>query len=169
MIYIGIDPGVDGAIAIFDPVVTDTLQISDMPTYEVTKNRKTRREVNVQEVVNILTPQALSPKRKLIIELSGARPKDGSIQAHRTGVNWGVLYGVIVALKIQHAIVSPQMWKKAMKATSDKDLSRRLACERFPGFTNQFSRKKDHGRAEAALIAAYAYALDRGAIAPALE
>ena len=160
MIYIGIDPGVDGAIAIFNEPA-DALTIHDMPTVTITKNRKERREVNVQEVANILRPFIIS-KKKLVLELSGARPEDGSIQAHRTGVNWGVVYGVVVALNVPHIIVSPQAWKKAMKATSDKDLSRRRACEEWPDFTNQFSRKKDHGRAEAALMARYAYSLDRG-------
>lgn len=166
MIYIGIDPGLDGAIAIFNEPA-DTLIVHDMPTYEVTKNGKKRREVNAQEVANILRcGDVRQIKRKLIIELSGARPGDGAIQAHRTGVNWGVVYGVVVALNISHSVVSPQAWKKAMKATADKDLSRRRACEEWPDYTNQFSRKKDHGRAEAALMAKYAYRLMLGAFIP---
>jgi len=167
MIYIGIDPGVDGAIAWFNDD-TGHLTVHDMPTLTITKNRKQRREVSAQEVANILRPLVIS-KKKLILEMSGARPGDGAIQAHRTGVNWGVVYGVVVALNIPHANVSPQAWKKAMKATADKDLSRRRACEEFPDYTNQFSRKKDDGRAEAALMAKYAYSLDRGFAAPEIS
>lgn len=162
MIYIGIDPGLDGAIAAFNEE-RDSLAVFDMPTLTITKNNKQRREVNAQEVANILRfDDVRQLKLKAIIELSGARPGDGAIQAHRTGVNWGVVYGVVVALNIPHAIVSPQAWKKAMKTTADKDLSRRRACEEFPDYTNQFSRKKDHGRAEAALMAKYVYSLGRG-------
>jgi crossover junction endodeoxyribonuclease RuvC len=39
--------------------------------------------------------------------------------------------------------------------SSDKDTSRQLAMQRFPDYAEKFVRKKDDGRAEAALIALY--------------
>ena len=50
-------------------------------------------------------------------------------------------------------IVSPQRWKKAMGVSQDKDSSLTLARELWPNAP--LTRKKDHGRAEALLIAEY--------------
>jgi crossover junction endodeoxyribonuclease RuvC len=52
-------------------------------------------------------------------------------------------------------MVSPAQWKRAMHLTSDKEQSRARALETFPVCAHHFARKKDHGRAEAALIALY--------------
>jgi len=45
VIYIGIDPGLNGAIAYFD-VEKGILSISDMPTLEVKRNSKVKKEVS---------------------------------------------------------------------------------------------------------------------------
>ena len=50
-------------------------------------------------------------------------------------------------------IVSPQRWKKSMGVTQDKMKSLNLARELWPNAP--LSRMKDHGRAEALLIAEY--------------
>jgi crossover junction endodeoxyribonuclease RuvC len=41
--------------------------------------------------------------------------------------------------------------------TSDKDAARGVAIQRFPAMAGAFARKKDDGRAEAALIALYGW------------
>jgi crossover junction endodeoxyribonuclease RuvC len=51
--------------------------------------------------------------------------------------------------------VSPAVWKKHFKLPADKEASRALALPLFPATAEHFARKKDHGRAEAALIARY--------------
>lgn len=50
-------------------------------------------------------------------------------------------------------IVSPQRWKKAMGVNQDKLKSLTVARELWPNAP--LSRMKDHGRAEALLIAEY--------------
>ncbi|OMP07387.1 hypothetical protein COLO4_07383 [Corchorus olitorius] len=55
-------------------------------------------------------------------------------------------------------LVSSPLWKKEFELTgagSTKDDSRRIASTLFPSLSDQLKRKKDHGRAEALLIAAY--------------
>jgi crossover junction endodeoxyribonuclease RuvC len=51
--------------------------------------------------------------------------------------------------------VTPAKWKKHFGLNRDKGVSRSKATERFPEYANLFSRVKDDGRAEAALIALY--------------
>ena len=49
--------------------------------------------------------------------------------------------------------VIPRVWKGYFGLSSDKEQSRLKAIALFPDCANLFSRKKDEGRAEAALIA----------------
>ncbi len=55
--------------------------------------------------------------------------------------------------------IPPVTWKRAigLKSGDGKDTSRALATQRFPRHSALFARKKDEGRAEAALIAWYAF------------
>jgi hypothetical protein len=51
--------------------------------------------------------------------------------------------------------VDPSAWKKTMHLSTDKNASRALASQYFPDAADQWSRVRDDGRAEAALIAYY--------------
>lgn len=52
--------------------------------------------------------------------------------------------------------VTPGEWKRHHRLIGkDKDAARALALDRWPGRGDLFTRKKDHGRADAALIAAW--------------
>ena len=55
--------------------------------------------------------------------------------------------------------MTPGTWKKAMKVAGGregKEQCRALALQLFPACAASFARKKDQGRAEAALLALYA-------------
>ena len=64
-----------------------------------------------------------------------------------------VILGVCSALRIPVSLVTPSKWKRDMGLTADKDQARARAAQLWPGAAKQFARKKDDGRAEAALIA----------------
>jgi hypothetical protein len=53
--------------------------------------------------------------------------------------------------------VPPATWKKHFGLSTDKDASRAYASSVFPDQSNLWARKKDDGRAEAALIAYYGW------------
>jgi crossover junction endodeoxyribonuclease RuvC len=52
-------------------------------------------------------------------------------------------------------LVEPAKWKKHFRLPRDKEASRQMALRLFPAAHALLSRKKDHGRSEAALLAAY--------------
>jgi crossover junction endodeoxyribonuclease RuvC len=52
-----------------------------------------------------------------------------------------------------------------MRVTADKDTARTRAIELWPSHAQLFARKKDHGRAEAALIARWLYEQSRVTVA----
>lgn len=75
----------------------------------------------------------------------------------RFGYAAGQIVGVIDALSIPVIWVSPSVWKRSFMLGKDKEFSRVKAIEAFPDMRALFARKKDHGRAEAALIALWGY------------
>jgi crossover junction endodeoxyribonuclease RuvC len=99
------------------------------------------------------------PKRLLVvIEKVGAMPKQGVASVFTFGYGFGVWIGALAALEIPYQLVTPQAWKKLLMAgePKEKDASRVVARRMWPSQTEEsLSRKKDHGRADAALLAEY--------------
>jgi crossover junction endodeoxyribonuclease RuvC len=89
------------------------------------------------------------------IEHVAARPGQGVSSMFRFGQAVGVIAGVAAALGTPIEWISPARWKKAAGLGSDKELSRLRAIDAWPQQARLFSRRKDHNRAEAALIAAW--------------
>ena len=82
-------------------------------------------------------------------------PKQGVASSFTFGRTLGVAETAAAALGAPVLYLPPATWKKAMGLTSDKEASRALATSLFPLDAAQWSRKKDDGRAEAALLAHY--------------
>jgi crossover junction endodeoxyribonuclease RuvC len=89
-----------------------------------------------------------------VIELVHAMPKQGVSSVWNFGVAFGMARGVISGAFIPTHLVSPTKWKKHFGLDSDKEKARALAISKWPECAH-FNRKKDHGRAEAALLALY--------------
>lgn len=149
MLHAGIDPGLDGAIALIGDGV---LSIHDMPTFAVTTNGKLRRQLDLSALANIFRAQ---PIAGACIEEPSSMPKDGVIQAFKFGFNCGVPQAMAAAFQIPVRLVRPNAWKAAFGLTGDKDMSRKRASEIMPKFAHLWPLKKHDGRAEAALLALY--------------
>lgn len=146
---IGIDPGLSGAIAyLYD----DIIATYDMPTFEVIKAKKKRREVDTVQLAEIISE--MNPEQ-VILEQVGAMPGQGVTSMFNFGRSYGAVEGVVGALQIPLTRVTPQRWKSALRLSKDKGESRRRATELFPQYADQWKRVKDDGRAEAALLAWY--------------
>ena len=89
-----------------------------------------------------------------VVEIVHAMPKQGVSSSFNFGVSYGIALGIVGALKIPSFHVSPGKWKKYFGLSADKEEARKLAIDKWPGCLH-FRHKKDHGRAEAALIALY--------------
>ena len=68
----------------------------------------------------------------------------------------GIVEGVLAGLSVSFELIPPATWIKSMRTFGGKDGSRQRAQELFPDYAHLFARKKDDGRAEAALLACYA-------------
>jgi crossover junction endodeoxyribonuclease RuvC len=146
MIHIGIDPGLrTGAAAAIDHN-GKVLGCVDIPA-----------DGNKIDVISLNTLLwQMIPKGDdfcITIEEVGVMPGQGISSSGRFMRAAGAIetVGILMAKKV--LMVRPQAWKKALGVTSDKETSLALARELFPAAS--LARKKDHGRAEALLIAEY--------------
>jgi crossover junction endodeoxyribonuclease RuvC len=73
----------------------------------------------------------------------------------RFGETYGATQMAVAAHAMPIHYVTPAKWKGHFKLSRDKGVSRSVAIQRFPKNAADFSRVKDDGRAEAALIALY--------------
>lgn len=150
MIHLGIDPGLTGAVAVIE--ADGEVSFFDTPIYK--DGTKTR--IDEARCADLIRGQARATSL-VTIEKVNAMPKQGVTSMFSFGYGFGVWMGIIAALQIPHQLVTPQAWKKVMFAgyTSDTD-SRVVARRLWPLYTEEtLSRKKDHGRADASLIAEF--------------
>lgn len=154
MIQIGIDPGQTGAIAICDDGVI--VDVHDMPV--MARAHGSGQEVNTVELAEMLAEVKRFAEVPICakIEAVSAMPGQGGSSMFRFGESFGAVKGVVSALGIPYQLITPQRWKKHYGLIGkEKDASRTLAITRFTEIGKKLSRKKDHGRADAVLIAAY--------------
>ena len=146
---VGIDPGAKGALAFFDPVA-GTLDIVDMPTVEVKRGAKSKVEISPQMLAALIGARYPSAA---VLEKVGAMPGQGTASMFQFGRGVGMIEGVLSALHIPIIYITPQGWQKAVGMRGGKDGGRARAAEIFPAYAATFSRVKDDGRADAALMA----------------
>ncbi len=142
MTHLGIDPGITGGIAFVFP--DGNLFVYDIPV--------AGWEVDVDTLAGIFRTHG--PIEMATIERAQAMPKQGVSSTFKYGVAYGSLRAAVTMSRIPYQLVSPRIWKHYYGLDSDKERARALAIRLWPG-RDLFSRKKDHGRAEAALIALY--------------
>lgn len=142
MIYMGIDPGKKGAMAIVDG---ENVRIVPFDKDEY-----------MHQIAE--TAAAADPAR-CVLEHVGAMPGQGVTSTFSFGESFGWLQGVLEAWGIPYELVRPAKWKKEFSVTSDKNTSVNVARRLFPDVSLRRTddcRKDDDGMAEALLMAEYA-------------
>lgn len=151
--YLGIDPGISGALALMVQAPKWDIQVLDFPLLEVNG----RKRIDMHGLLRQLRTWAmLHDIRAAVVEDVGAMP--GQASMFPFGFSCGVGQMAVVAAEIPLRLVTPQKWKKhyGLKGGKDnKDQSRLLASRMFPTHAHLWARKKDDGRAEAVLLANY--------------
>jgi crossover junction endodeoxyribonuclease RuvC len=156
---LGLDPGIRGGLATVElanaatnivmmPIgvatVVDSIEVPTIGT-------------GAKERVNVAAVHAWLQEYKpnfAFIERAQAMPRQGASSGFKYGRAVGSLEATIVLCTIPLQIVEPTQWKRAFRLPGkDREAARQRALELFPGAHRWFARKKDHGLAEAALIA----------------
>jgi crossover junction endodeoxyribonuclease RuvC len=132
MLLAGIDPGIEGAVALLEYAGLDVrlLDIVDMPILDLSRGRKKRREIDVHALAAIFRER---PPDEAYLERAGARPRQGVASVFRYGDGYGAIRGVLVALNIPLTRIDPGKWKRTLSVPAAKDGARARASELFPG------------------------------------
>ena len=151
-VVVGIDPGLSGAVA-FLPEPPWLPWVEDIPTVVHSKSGFVKNAVDAMGLARMLEPYAMLGQARVFLEHVNAFPGQGVGSMFSLGMTFGTIAGVVAALRMPLQFVGPAEWKAHFKLTKDKDLARGLATRLYPDI--DLSRKKDHNRAEALLIARY--------------
>jgi crossover junction endodeoxyribonuclease RuvC len=158
-IIAGIDPGLTGALALYDTTTREILEIWDMPTLAIKRGKSVKHRVDVQALTFIIVDFKLFDVKHVYIEDVGGMPGQSAPAAFSFGFSAGLPAGMVAFAKIPCTPVAPATWKKALGLKGSKDDARYMASQLLPSAARHWQRKKDDGRAEAALIARYGAAL----------
>jgi crossover junction endodeoxyribonuclease RuvC len=138
--WIGIDPGKTGAAALIHDEGQELLDWPGSPALVVDRLTDWRFDYDV---------------RLAALESVHAMPKQGVTSVFHFGENFGTWQGILAALGIPFLMPRPREWQRGLVRPSDgpDTKSRSLAVARrlFPDAP--LTRKKDHNRADALLLA----------------
>ena len=149
MIFIGVDPGKSGGIAIITGTTVATFKLD-------------QTETDIANWLNDATFSRTGGNCRAVLEQVHACPAksdrygkmrgQGVSSAFAFGQSYGFVRGLLIALKIPYFDVSPQRWQKALRCLTkgDKRISKAKAQQLFPQVT------VTHANADALLLAEYA-------------
>lgn len=147
-LLLGVDPGFFGALALYDAKTGKLVDLIDMPVREA----RGKKHLDLDSL-SVWLDMWSHRIRLAVIEEVSAMPGNGTSSSFRFGYYAGVLVGLIYSRRINMFMVKPAVWKALLGLSPDKALSIKKASELLPMDTWRWVRKKDDGRAEAALLA----------------
>jgi crossover junction endodeoxyribonuclease RuvC len=162
--YVGIDPGLSGAVAVIDNK-NKIVSIEDTPVVKVKKS-KTRTLYLESRMADLLV--AIGKQGVILmagIENVHAMPKQGVTSMFSMGTGFGIWLGILAALGIPYTRIEPRAWKKNMgiESGSSKSASAVRAYQLYSTapLIRPRSRVPSDGRADALLLAAHMLKLSK--------
>ena len=145
MVFVGIDPGKSGAMAIIGTGQNPFIRVVPYGDRDYAEVLRYHGEYDTFG--------------GCVVERVNAMPGQGVTSMFSFGENYGFIQGLLTAFNVPYELVRPAKWKKEFGVTSDKNTSISVAKRLFPNaslFRTERCRKEDDGIAEALLIAEYA-------------
>jgi crossover junction endodeoxyribonuclease RuvC len=146
--YLGIDPGLSGALAIVEMIngILTLVDTIDMPS----TGSGAKARVDIIAAAEWIAKHAPS---MAYVERAQAFPGQGASSGFSYGRAVGSIETVIALCQIPMTLVEASVWKRRLHLPGkDKEAARQRALQLFPAQHALLARKKDHGRADAALI-----------------
>jgi crossover junction endodeoxyribonuclease RuvC len=143
ILYIGIDPGKSGGIALISDLRIRVYAYSDDILMDCLKTAREWGDIN-----NVIA----------CVEKVGAMPGQGVVSMFSFGRSLGIIEGGLMASGIPYQLVPPRTWKKEFSLTSDKQQSIEVCQKLYPHISllaTERCRKPHDGMAEALLMATY--------------
>lgn len=178
IVYIGIDPGMHGAIALRCEKEVTLFDIMTVKSKTISGNNvKETSDIDIMGVVSLVSQIrqiASAAKIVTVCEYSSGMAfttnrergahHDDTKTAWKKGYNFGVIRALFHVNGMPFkATPRPGDWKRFMHLTDStltyndkKEKARQMAIEMFPAAFEQLKRKKDSDRAEALLLTVWA-------------
>ena len=178
MHYMGIDPGINGGIAVIDDA-GNCVFAKPTPCLKIKKNNKMKSDYDVAAMSDYV--RSFLDKDIIVCqELTHAMPGNGGVSMYHFGRGHGIWEGIVGALALSHQFCTPQKWKsmyptlaqekltkeqkavmtssevsswKRKQKTEAKKKSILLAKDMFKSAQQEMTKVKHDGVAEALLIA----------------
>lgn len=159
-LVVGVDPGINGAMAMYDARTCRLVKLDDMPTWSMPVGKRVRTRVDAVDLANYFETAKLLGVDCVVIEAVGGRPRQSASSGFVFGYTVGLIYMSCIACRLHIETVPPDQWKKLLsvkgKGRANEDAIMARADELFPDDRNMFrgpqgGRKLD--RAEAAMLA----------------
>jgi len=153
LVYVGIDVGKSGGIAILGE--DNSLQLHTMPMIG--------KEYDIQSLKNIFTDEHLLIQHLAIENVHAIQGRTGNSSNFSFGLGKGILMGLVSGLNIPYTLVNPKTWQKiawegVTKQSDNKKTSLIAAKRLFPEesfLATERSRVPHDGIVDAALMAYY--------------
>ena len=169
MAFLGIDPGLTGAVALIQP--DNSVRFWDTPFVEVevkgkkTKagNAKVRSLYDRAAMAAIVSAASLVGEgglQSVVLEKVHSMPKQGVASSFQFGMGYGIWLGILAAKMIPHDLVDPRRWTGLLLRDMPKgDESAVIrAGELYPSVSGELRTPRGRlllGRADALLLAHY--------------
>lgn len=162
MIACGIDPGLDGAVA----VLTESGRLELYQTPVLAADRGGKRSFDLEGMRGLLNNIPWDGGL-VVLEKVASRPGMSAPAVFNFANGYGMWQGLMAGLRIPYQLVTPQKWKGIILAGTKKDKQAAIefVTRRFPGVSllaTPRSRVPHDGYADSACLALYARILLNG-------
>ncbi len=171
VISVGIDPGLDGAVAVIDCPLQNwregQVELHPVP-FIIKAKGKSRRLYDEQGMAQLIRDiESLPGDVFVTLEKAQAMPGQGVHSMFTFGEGFGLWKGILCGLQVSHQVIHPRTWQRIVCRDVPGDTKARaiLTAQRyFPKVdlrATERSRKPHTGRADALCMAIFGI-LDRG-------
>jgi len=144
MLISGVDIGKKGAIAFINSK-TLRAEVYAMPE-------------DFLEVISLFERKLQEDMLLVLVEKQQAFPKQGVVSTFKLGIQYGMILGILKALKIPYEEVSAKKWQKVMLGNYGKKIRKeikQLSLEKAKSLFPYLDIGRHDGKADALLIAEY--------------
>jgi len=144
MLISGVDIGKKGAIAFINSK-TLKAEVYTMPE-------------DFLEVISLFERKLQEDMLLVLVEKQQAFPKQGVVSTFKLGIQYGMILGILKALKIPYEEVSAKKWQKVMLGNYGKKIRKeikQLSLEKAKSLFPYLDIGRHDGKADALLIAEY--------------
>ena len=144
MLISGVDIGKKGAIAFINSK-TLKAEVYAMPE-------------DFLEVISLFERKFQEDMLLVLVEKQQAFPKQGVVSTFKLGIQYGMILGILKALKIPYEEITAKKWQKVMLGNYGKKTRKeikQLSLERAKSLFPYLDIGKHDGKADALLIAEY--------------